>query len=392
MSWKWTGFFLLFIVSLTSCDGFFGKETDLDFIDKPSFEIRDIAYVPVQPSLKGFNNPTDVIAGFDELLYIVDEGSEEIISMDESGRELGRLKVQGVKAVAQDRKFDLLAIGTKTEDISGTEFDLTCIYRIDLHGDNQYGIEHAQIVNTIVHPFYFKSTFSSSDVDVVFNKIAILDDNRYYVTRTGFVQKQFGGPDDAVLLFDDNDEYITPISVTSNGSLYNNYFKEPFGISTLIQPPQILANGPDDFIYSSIDEDGVIKVQYIQLIETEFGLSYEPRVVAADTSKADGFLTYPYRFSSPQGLAITGDGTNHILITDSEKDSLYLFSSNGFEGVRPPAGYSSNRYVNVSFGGSGRSLMQFNRPMGVAYKNKIVYIADSGNGRILRFKLTSDFD
>jgi hypothetical protein len=30
--------------------------------------------------------------------------------------------------------------------------------------------------------------------------------------------------------------------------------------------------------------------------------------------------------------------------------------------------------------------------MAVAYFNEILYVADAGNGRILRFKLTTDFD
>ncbi|MCB9245076.1 MAG: hypothetical protein H6606_01485 [Flavobacteriales bacterium] len=377
---------------LAGCDGYFGKKTDLDFIEKPEFQLRDIAYVPVQPAIVGLSKPVDVLAGFDELIYAVDAGSEEIVCFDESGRELGRLYVQGVRAVAQDRKLDLLAIGTQTRNISGVDFDLTCIYRIRLQQPQGYGLQFARVVNTIVHPFYFKSTFSSSDVDVEFNDIAVLRDNRYYVTREGNVSQQFGGPDDAVLLFNENDVYVTPIAISSNGSLYNNYFKDPFGISSLIQPPQLLANGPDDFLFTSIDPNGVIKSQYIEVVETEFGVSYEPRVMEQDTSKADGFLTLPYRFTEPMGITLTGDGSNHIFITDRGKDSLYLFSLNGFEGVRPPAGYSSSRYVNVSFGGRGNSLMQFNQPMGVAYKNNIVYVADSGNGRILRFKLTSDFD
>jgi len=194
------------------------------------------------------------------------------------------------------------------------------------------------------------------------------------------------------LLFNEEDEYVTPVAISSNGGLFNNYFKEPAAITTLIQPPQISANGPDDFLYTSIDPDGVIKSQYIELIETEFGLSYEPRLMPIDTSKAEGFLTFPYRFDEPLGITMAGDGTNHIFITDAAKDSIYLFSINGFEGVRPPAGYSSDKYVMVSFGGSGNTLMTFNRPMGVAYKNEIVYVADSGNGRVLRFKLSSDFD
>lgn len=378
---------------LFGCDGFFGKKTELDFIDTPEFQIRDISYVPIQPALTNFIRPVDITTGFDELIYVVDEGTEEVISLDESGRELGRFSIQGARSVVQDRRFDLLVIGTKTDTISGKAFDLTCIYRVDLHGNNGlYGIRHAKITKEIVHPFYYKSTFSSTDPTVVFNRIGVLANNDYYVTRNGTGGNNFDGPDDAILLFNAQDKFVTPVAVSSNGALYRDYFKKPFGLVTTVQPPQISANGNSDFIYSSLSPEGVIKVQYIEYIETEFGATYEPRIMSTSEDEADGFLTYPYRFDSPKGVSLAGDGTNHIFIADSKKDSLYLFSLNGFEGVKPPPGYSTTKYINVSFGGSGTGLSNFKEPSGIAYKNKVVYVADAGNGRVLRFKLTTDFD
>ena len=35
---------------------------------------------------------------------------------------------------------------------------------------------------------------------------------------------------------------------------------------------------------------------------------------------------------------------------------------------------------------------QFNMPSGVAYFRRVVYVADKGNNRIARYKLTSDFE
>ena len=96
------------LLFLTGCEGYFGTRTDLDFIDIPDYTIREIAYVPIQPEWKGFVRPVDLCVGFDELLYVVDEATEEIICLDEAGRELGRLTVPGVHAVRQDRRFDLL--------------------------------------------------------------------------------------------------------------------------------------------------------------------------------------------------------------------------------------------------------------------------------------------
>jgi hypothetical protein len=387
----WVGVVLL----LSACDGFFGTKTNTDFIEVPTYSPREVAYVPVQPALMAFQEPVDIIAGFDELIYLVDKATEEIISLDESGRELGRFKVRGVRAVAQTRGLDLLAIGENTATVAGTDFDVTCIYKIDMHGEGaSFGIEYARITDTITHPFYFKSTFSSSDADVQFNKIAVLEDNRFYVTRKGTDNnpQKFGGPDDAVLLFGANGTYITPVIVNTPNGFFRDFFKRPTGISSFVQPPQISAGGPNHFVFTSIGENTSIKVQVIDYLETDFGASYEPRILfESDSTVADGNLATPNKFKEPVGVTITGDGTNFILVVDKATDSLYQFTTTGLEGVKPPAGAASSKYQMASFGGRGEGLSQFNAPSAVAYKNRIVWVCDSGNGRVLRFKLTTDF-
>ncbi|MDB4162127.1 hypothetical protein N9772_07155 [Bacteroidia bacterium] len=387
----WVGVVLL----LSACDGFFGTKTNTDFIEVPTYSPREVAYVPVQPALTTFQEPVDIIAGFDELIYVVDKATEEIISLDESGRELGRFNVRGVRAVAQTRGLDLLAIGENTATVAGTDFDVTCIYKIDMHGEGaSFGIEYARITDTITHPFYFKSTFSSSDADVQFNKIAVLEDNRFYVTRKGTDNnpQKFGGPDDAVLLFGANGTYITPVIVNTPNGFFRDFFKRPMGISSFVQPPQISAGGPDHFVFTSIGENTTIKVQVIDYLESDFGASYEPRILfESDSTVADGNLATPDKFAEPVGVTITGDGTNFILVVDRAKDSLYQFTTTGLEGVKPPAGAANSKYQMASFGGRGEGLSQFNAPSAVAYKNRIVWVCDTGNGRVLRFKLTTDF-
>ena len=383
------------IFLLVGCDGFLGKKTNTDFIEVPTYSPREVAYVPVQPALIGFVSPVDIIAGFDELIYVVDDATEEIISLDESGKILARIKVQGVRAVAQNRRLDLLAIGSVDILKAGETLTFTCIYKIDMHGPgNNLGLQYAQVVDTIIHPFYFKSTYSSSDSKVQFNKIAVLEDNRFYVTRTGTDNnaQKFGGPDDAVLLFDADGTYLTPISVNTPSGLFRDYFKKPMGISSFVQPPQVSAGGPDHFVFTSIAENTSIKVQIIDFIETDFGANYEPRIlVETDTTVADDNLTTPDRFAQPVSTLVTGDGSNYIFVVDKSKDSFYQFTVTGLEGVKPPTGAASTKYQLASFGGRGEGLSQFNSPSAVAYKNRIVWICDTGNGRILRFKLTTDF-
>ena len=384
------------IVLLTGCEGFFGKKTSTDFIEVPDYSAREVAYVPVQPVLDDFAHPVDIITGFDELMYVVDDVSEEIICLDESGVILSRMQIQGVRSVAQNRRFELLAVGAIEQEIAGQLFEVTCIYRVDLHGaGGAYGLSHAEVTDTIIHPFYFKSTFSASDVQVKFNKIAVLEDNRFYVSRTGVDNnpQKFGGPDDAILLFADDGTYITPVSVSTPNGLFRDYFKQPTGLSSMVQPPQISASGPDHFIFTSVSPQTSIKVQVIDFIETDFGSSYVPRILAEeDPTVAEGFMSTPEKFGTPVSAVLTGDGTNFVLVVDQEKDSLYQFTLTGLEGVKPPVGAASSKYQKASFGGTGTGLSQFRNPSAVAYKNEVVWVCDSDNQRVLRFKLTTDFE
>jgi hypothetical protein len=136
-----------------------------------------------------------------------------------------------------------------------------------------------------------------------------------------------------------------------------------------------------------------IKVQSIKFLESDFGSSYEVELLNfRDTAEADDFLYRPSRFTNPVDATLTGDGTNYLFVVDQAKDSIFQFTTKGLEGINPPAGSSEKKNIIASFGGTGVSATQFNQPSAVAYFNTILYVADRGNGRLLRFKLTTDFD
>ena len=78
----------------------------------------------------------------------------------------------------------------------------------------------------------------------------------------------------------------------------------------------------------------------------------------------------PSRFEQPEGSAI--DNFGNIYIADAGKDSVYKFNTFGDE--------------LESFGGPDI----FNQPHGVAHFNNTLYVADTGNNRILRFSLSTD--
>ncbi len=382
---------IAFPALLSSCEGYFGKKTDPSFIDIPVYNDRQVAYVPVQPVWDDFVMPVDVAVGYDELVYIVDGATSEIVCYDQAGNDLGRFGVPGVRQVVQDRTLDLLAIGT-FDTLGAT---LSCIYRIELKSSAGYGLGNARIENKIVHPFYFRVNVSVGTDDLVsLNSIAVRADNSYYVARSGPGGSQIFGPDDAILIFDADDRFQTAVRISTNGAILNDYFKTPFALAGLAQPPQsTFVNPENDFVFCSLNDPTALKVQYIDVIETEGGIDYVLKsMIVGDTSAADGFLLNPNRFAAPVDVAISGDGTNYIFVVDSEKDSLYQFTFTGLEGVAPPAGSNSNKNVLVSFGGSGNTLTQFSQPSAVSYYREILYVADRGNQRVLRFRLTTDFD
>lgn len=386
----------LILIILSSCKDFFGKKTDLSFIEVPQYDNQLVAFIPIQPVMRDFVKPIDIIAGYDELLYVVDEGTNEIIAMDQAGRILSRFYLKGVKKVVQDRKLNLLAIADFDTTINNITYTLSGIYRIQMNPNN-YSLNTAQIIKRIVHPFYIRTSFAASDAQTKLNSIALLADGSYYVTRTGPNNSttQFGGPDDAVIYFNHKDEYQYYLVVNTETGVTSDYFKKPFGIVTLAQPPQSpFVSTSKNFYFTSLEPNTALKVQLIQATQTEDGMDYSLNTnqILGDTTKAEGFLYTANRFQAPKGLAYAGDGTNYLFVTDSEKDSVYIFTNTGLEGVRPPAGSESKKFIKVSFGGTGSAPNQFKQPMGLTFYRKILYICDAGNQRILRFRLTTDFN
>jgi len=210
-------------------------------------------------------------------------------------------------------------------------------------------------------------------------------------------------PHNAVMMFNSDGLHtrtllaLSPISPSLRSAVY------PSAIASHIQPPQrrtISAN--DNFFIAQTPGNGVPSLQYsvlsIHAVETFDGIEYRPDTQklglaqARDTTQGSAYLYDENKFSHPAGMAFAADGTNYLFVVDSDRDSLYVFNSRGVEGVAPPPGARDLRPVKVSFGGLGEGPMQFNNPNGVAYYRRIVYVADTGNNRISRFRLNTDFE
>lgn len=407
---------LLAGASLSGCGEFLGKKTSLDFLGNPDYSLRAVEYVTLQPEIRGFVNPVHVAPGFDQLLYVVDSfynvGSSRcaIYAYDQAGNRVGSFFPPDsvlINHVEQDRSLDLIATGKVFRTVPGNRrVGFPAIFRIgqlEKEGTG-LGLQFANIKRTMIYPFFIREQLTRLNyVDSAYlmginlRDLAILPGNRYYVTcESKFATPPIFSnyPNNSILLCQSPDtNWIALNAACAGPDQAAGYFQRPFGIASFVNPPQtlVLSDPRDDFFWTTIDENTVIKVQYIEVTPAAEGpASYCLRpLTTGDTSKALGFMNTPFRFKAPRAVAMAGDGSRAVFVIDG--DSLYQFTTDGLEGTQPPAGSRSSRVVNVSFGGTGNGPRQFRRPTSVAYLRQVVYVADAGNQRIMRFRLTTNF-
>ncbi len=418
---------LLFAPLLFSgCDALFGTKQDstTDEIFRegrrdPRLVTEDVGFAALTPFWTGFNRPTDVFVGYDELVYVTDADGVHV--MDRAGRRYRSYPLRGAAAVTMDRKLNLYVTARYDTIIASLNpairWDLAAVYK--LRGLNQEG--PVQVVDILIQPFMdnSRSTTSAqrarlvkgsptSEELVEITSVAVLADNSIYVARRGPANPT-GTPqaaDNTVLIFTEkivggvrngkmeNVGQIRSLSPTVPSLLSGVGLN---AVASFIAPPQRDNMSSDmNFLLAQGAQGTSIpyRLLWVNVVETVNGTEYQPRttLLARDTSKATRFLYDQNRFTNPADIAFSADGRNFIYVVDSVRDSLYLFQSNGLEGVNPPVGSTSTKTLLVSFGGRGNGPRSFNQPSGVAYFRQVVYVADKMNNRIARYKLNTDLE
>lgn len=406
-----------------SCDQVFNSKQD-DATDDifsegridPTLESLD-GYAPVQPFWYGFEAPNDVFVGYDEFVYVTDDNGIHLLDRADLSPRIS-IPLQGANAVTQDRLLNVYVSARIDTVINNQTWNLPAVFKIK----NMNGAGELTFVDTLIFPFDDASLSTSTAQNARLNKssginyenvqvtgLATLADNSLYVTRRGpFTETtQVAAPDNTVLEFHRivvdgvatdkmrNVRQIRTLSPTIPS------LRSGIGLSAItsfVAPPQRDSFTEDrSFIVAQISQsvDIPFRVLWINAVETVDGLVFQQNsnLLAQDTTQADGFLYEPYKFTYPADIAFGGDDDSFIFIVDEVQNKFFQFQTNGQEGVPPPAGAADqSRQVLVSFGELGIGPKQFNQPSGVAYFNNVVYVADKGNNRISRFKLTSDFE
>jgi len=388
----------------SSCDFLFGKKQDdstqqifeQGAID-PNLIPNQVGYVPILPYWN-VPNPTDVYVGYDEMIYVVDDNGVEIF--DQKGTKQRTISIAGATDVIQDRRLHTYVAGRVDKVINSTTYNLAAVYHII----NSSTADQPEIIDTLIQPFFDISrnntAFRGADDEAVqITGLATLADNTLYVSRTGPENNlaAIARPDNTILIF--NEDGVN-IGYTNGLNPVTSSLKSTLGVSSIASfaaPPQATSgiSTSQDFMLLQTDASAQYKALWIKWnFDPDAGAIYSENdaLLNFDTSKAERFLYTPNRFSFPADIFIAPDATGYIFIVDSERDSLYQFTQKGFEGVNPPANSNITKQILASFGGEGSGPFQFISPSGVCYYKKTVYVADKGNNRISRFKLSTDLE
>lgn len=438
----------LILTTLSGCDAIFGSKTDSttdEIFDEGQIDptlVDEVGYVPLNPfytlsTLGGFDAPSAVYVGYDELIYVTDRQGLHVLDL--AGRPqafvgeigwpgLSSQPIRDITAIVQDRRFNLYVAARRDTTVSGANCttypgetercDLAVIYRIT-------GVTSGvpRLEDIIWHPFddgsrslsrydlpdiyQAESGAQYSDGDASFTGVAVLADNTLYAVRSGPVNivgvdgrpNTTFSPFNALLVFDDDGAYIRFARTLSpsNPSLLSAVW--PSAIATYVGPPQRSSvDLIEDFVIAQSPPGEALRYAVLSILNVStpdgdvFQVDTGRLGAASNPENGDGFLYGDFRFEQPVGLAIAADETGYLFVVDAAKDSLLVFNRVGVEGVAPPPGAGNLRPVKVSFGGEGSGLLQFRDPSGVAYFDRIVYVADTGNNRIARYRLNTDFE
>ncbi|WP_340105252.1 hypothetical protein [Rhodohalobacter sp. 8-1] len=422
--------FLLIALGFYGCDNIFGSKdnsTTEEIFEEgridPTLEQTD-GYAALTPFWGDFNAPTDVFVGFDGFVYVTDaEGVHALDRADLAPRRT--IELPGAVSVTQDRLLNLYVTArydTVVSELPGERGDQTwnlpAVYKIK----NLNGAGEITYVDTLIHPFadnsrnttaleQFRLDRSRGDNDelVEFTGVGVLRNNNIYISRRGPRNNLnvIEAPDNTVLEFVPQLENGEPTGKMNNSNQFQALNPGTpsltsainlSDITTFVNPPQrdVFPENKNFLMSQGASNQSIaFRVLQVNVVETPSGTEFQPNqsFLERDTSRTDGFLYEEGKFEDPAGLAVAGDQTGYIFVVDKAQHRLYQFKPNGQEGIDPPpAAVDRSRNLIVSFGSLGNGPRQFNSPSGVAYYDEILYVADTGNNRIARYKLTTDFE
>lgn len=320
----------------------------------PPDSYGDTSYVLQQPMWTGFSEPSDVHVGFEPFLYVSERGADRVTMLDLSGSIVGSsARIPRPTALAQDYRLQLLVCGEFDTTIGGSTVTYGAVYRIDMVAAG-HNIATASVRRVYFDPLNTNRRYTG---------IAVLADNSYYVARTGPNNSSIVDPDDAIMLFGSDDQPRPRVewpTVSVDGT----------GLATLTQPSSLatLPRRSNDVLFTQRGEKSLFRMQWLTQRTLGDITQWESWFTPARDGAVD-FLRVGL-FRQPEDVSVNAAGT--VFVVDAGRDSVFTFNPSGF--------------ITQAFGGP----TVFSRPEGIAWFDRILYVADTGNNRILRFVLSTE--
>jgi hypothetical protein len=345
------------LIILANCGRRIELPTNLPEIGGGSLDTTYVPITPIWTEAGGlpFNHPQDIHIGFDGYIYIADTDNDRIVKLDQSGEFIDQYDgVKNPSSVSQDRLFRLLATGGNTIYKKGTQDEsFISIYT----APDFYDTVDIVILDTVV-----------TDTGII---IVPIDTFRVDTSAT-----VYEGIAPNPLPFSGYAEYYACDFTRSEITKF--LFSEPLTIYNLGPAvPTGYSLGETAYpvgIFTYLTQTGfnLIFCQFLYYYSVQLldGDDFSPIIPWTDSSD----IYFQDTFKQPEDAVV--DEYGNIFVVDSKKNAVLKLSKNGV--------------LILSFGSEGVGKKQFQNPKGIAYVNKIVYVADTGNNRILRFTLSTD--
>lgn len=303
--------------------------------------VGETTYVQLRPAWDRshgylFSKPHDVLVGRETLVFVADTGNDRVCMLDLAGNQLGSASVDSPVGLAEDGKLRLLVVTGRN-----------VLYRIDLYAVSHH-IQHAR-VETLYHAVD-RPAWRFNGVEAFF---VPSEGGIYYMVTCSGPDRN----DNQILWIREDGSLRGPLNLAPGGT----------GLFAAADPSGIraLRDRSVDFVFCQRGQN-YYKVQVI----TSDIYGWKPKL--DPSSGADLFALG--KFSCPQDVEVDRQG--FLYVVDSDLCRVLRFSAYGRE--------------YHSFGERGTGEKQFQSPCGVAEFDGTVFVADTGNDRVVRFRLSTE--
>jgi DNA-binding beta-propeller fold protein YncE len=372
---------LILIFISVQCGERIELPTALPFSEDRTLDTTYVQVTPVWTEAGGvpFKEPEDILVGYDTYLYIADTGNDRIVKLDRRGEFVAEYPVSHPISVAQDPLLRLATVSGESEIYLKDIFDQKPFHEVfafEKEFDTLvFVVDSSLVIDSTFYPDSLDTTVVVDTLEALVDTISTLlkaiaatpiPKEEYLFFTCDQTGHTFVGPggekhqrdqissftprvQDAALVF----RYDGPV-VPKGGDLAKTIF--PSGIFTY-------PHGSDFRIAFSqgYTPNGV------QILN---GRTYRSVIPRTDSTE----LYFPAMFGLAEDVVV--DEFDNIYVVDASRHAVSKFNSEG--------------RLLLRFGSFGSGNKEFQRPKGIAYYNKTLYVADTGNNRILRFKLSTD--